>query len=632
MKNTILLLCFAAFLMSCGKESKPQPASEELKLTVRMKTEDGRSADWTEGDIVYLSDDASTRPGFQFKASKENISSDGKSLQATYRQADPEAKIIYAIHAPEGRIRMKKTEQINVIYDGTLAGAAIPAGSAAKGTEITLSPTVGVGEFTLKRGYVAKLRISSSKAVFPNKLTYDFGGEGLHILKTTDIIELPVSGPGPFYIPLVPGTDAVSFDVDYFDGADQLVASGSYTGTIDATAGRVSVLGELDSDAEDVVDPSLEEFEKARVALKNMCIGLNLSGSFEVLWKESAAQADRNNPSFYEKQNGYGITTQSTMNSFFAAGFRSVRIPVTWWMHMDDVYTSTIDKVWLDRIEEVVNYCKNANLYCIINIHHDAHAHEAQGGQWIFADVKNYEKISSGLQNVWKQIATRFKDYGEFLLFEGYNEITDAAGTWTYPKNADDMKAANDLNQVFVNTVRKTGGNNATRNLIVSTYSCSSNERTLKAFEMPSDVRPDHLIVQVHNYSPSSFCSFGNANHDVFGTEQDYADIQSAMNVMKRYIVDKGWPCILGEYGAPMQRQASTQQPDGSWRIKRSEDEVAKHAYYYTLEALKTGLTPMFWYIPQEGPHRTSGQWTYPKVKDALIRAWNEYNNENSYE
>ncbi|MBR5700441.1 MAG: glycoside hydrolase family 5 protein [Bacteroidales bacterium] len=629
MKKWILMAATAALALfpACQPEKKQQNTSDELKVSVKIAAIGGRSPSWAAGDIVYFSDDASTRPGFQFKAAAGDISADGKTLQATYKSGDPAAKTLYAIHAPTGRIRMKKTETITVAYDGTLGGAAMPAGTAAKGTSVlTLSPIVGVGEFTLKRGYVETVRISSNRAIFPKTLTYDFGRAGLNILKTTDLIEVATSGNGPFYVPLVPGEATVSFNLDFMDGEGQVVASGTYEGTLSAVTGKLTSLGNLDENAVDILDPSVEEFEKAAQAIKNMGVGLN-NGTFEVLWKEYANKVNRNDPSSYEKYGG-GITTQATMNAYAAAGFKSVRIPVTWWPHMDDIY-STIDKVWLDRIEEVVNYCKNANLYCIINMHHDAHAHKDQGGQWLFADIKNYDQITKGFQNIWKQIAERFKDYDEWLLFEGYNEITDANDTWTFPKNAEDITAANKLNQDFVNTVRKTGGKNATRNLIVSTYTCTVNEKPIKAFEMPSDLRPGHLIVQVHNYAPTSFCSFSSATKETFGDPQDYTDIQTALSTIKRLIVDKGWPCVLGEYGAPWEHQAKTQQPDGTWRIKIPEEERAKHGYYYTLEALKLGIAPMFWYTPTDGTKRQRGEWTYPKVKDALIQAWNEYNNGN---
>ena len=626
MKKYFLIPALAVLFVACQGEKSPAVTYDNLKVQVKMATIGGRAATWAADDIVYFSDDASTKPGFQFKAAAGDISADGKTLNATYNSASTKAKTIYAFHAPQGRIRMKKTETVNVTYDGTLGGAAIPAGVAAKGKVITLSPTVGVGEFSLQRGYIEKVRISSSKAVFPKTLTYDFGGTGLTIVKTTDLIEVTTAGNGPFYVPLVPGSETVTFDVDFMNGEGQTIASGSFSGTLAEAAGTITALGKLDADAIDILDPSVEEFESATQAIKNMGIGVNLSGSFEVLWKEYAAQADRNNPTFYERQDGCGPTTQATMDSFANAGFKCVRIPITWWMHMDNVYTAnTIDKVWIDRIQEVVDYSQKANLYCIINMHHDAHASVDQGGDWLFADMKNYDKTSKAFKEIWKQIAERFKDYDQRLIFEGYNEITDASGTWTFPRDANDITAANKLNQDFVNTVRKTGGNNSTRNLIVSSYSCSVSDKPLNAFEMPSDLRPGHLMLQVHNYAPTSFCGFSSADHETFGTEKDYTDIQNAMSTMKRLIVDKGYPCVLGEYGAPGEHMAKVQQPNGSWRIKIPEEERAKHAYYYTLEVLKLGICPLFWYTPQEGNHRSTGTWTYPKVKDALIQAWNDF-------
>ncbi len=633
MRRLIPIAALAALFVACQGEKGPAATYDDLNVQVRMAAIGGHTATWAADDIVYFSDDASTKPGYQFKAASGDISADGKTLSATYKSADPAAKTIYAIHASQGRIRFKKTETITVVYDGTLGGSAMPVGEAAKGSSVlTLSPIVGVGEFTLQRGYVATVRISSNKSIFPKTLTYDFGGAGVNINKTTDLIEVSISGSGPFYIPLVPGNEAVSFNVDLLNEEGQTVASGTYSGNLAASSGTITAIGVLDKDAEDLFDPNVEEFEKASEAVKHMGVGVNLSGSFEVLWKDSAPSADRNNPAFYEKQNGAGPSTQATMDSFATAGFKSVRIPITWWMHMDDVYTAnTIDKVWLDRIEEVVNYCQKANLYCIINMHHDAHAHEAQGGQWIFADIKNYDKISKAYKEIWQQIAARFKDYDQRLLFESYNEITDASGTWTFPKNADDITAANNLNQDFVNTVRKTGGNNTTRNLVVSSYSCSVSDRPLNAFVMPSDLRSGHLIWQVHNYAPTAFCGYNPTTpKDTFGDSQDYTEIQSALSTIKRLIVDKGYPCIIGEYGAPSERQAkdAEYQQSGSWRVKKSQEERAEHAYYYTKEALKIGVCPMFWYTPQEGNHRSTGAWTYPKVKDALIQAWTDYNSQ----
>lgn len=630
MKRLILLSALAAVTLfyACTEEKAPVTDEVDMKLSVRMVDIAGRSAAWKAGDIVYFSDNISSRPGFQFTASEGNINS--AILNAVYKKASPEADTVYAVHAPKGRIRKRVTEAIDMAYDGTLAGSAVPFGTGLTGSkELVLSPMLPVAEFSIKSEDVAIVRIMADKDVFPTSFKYNFASSEIEDMKARPAVEVSVSGEGPFYLPLVAGSITVGFSVDLFTEGGFSIATATIAPVqINAVAGGVVELGMLDKDATIAGEGGGEELEKASQAILNMRPGVNLDGSFEVLWKEFAAQADRSNPSFYERQNGCGLTTQATMDAIAAAGFRSVRIPVTWWPHMDDPFTgNTIDKVWLDRIEEVVNYCQNANLYCFINMMSDAHAHEAQGGTWLYADMKNYDKISKAYKEIWEQIATRFKDYDHRLIFESYNEISDASGTWTFPRDADDINAANKLNQDFVNTVRRTGGNNTTRNLIVSSYSCSVSERPLQAFVMPTDLREGHLIWQVHNYAPTSFCGFNTATSETFGTDQHYADIQAALGLIKTLIVDKGWPCVIGEYGAPSEHQTQQQQPDGSWRIPIPEEERAKHAYYYTLEALKIGVAPMFWYTPMDGPGRTQGIWNYPKVKDALIKAWNDFNN-----
>lgn len=626
MKRSLLIPVLASLLVSCQGEKTPAVSSDELQLTVRMATVGESAIKWAEGDIVYFSDDAATRPGYQFKAAASDISADGKTLTATYKGAEREAKHIYAVRGKQGRIRMKKTEDIMLPYDGSFCGAGVPVGEAPLGQPLVLESVVPVCSFGFSLAGIASVRIMADKEIFPVKIKYDFGGTGLSVASKKAMAEIPVNGSARYYLPMISGNTAIHLDVSFLNEGGQTLAESSWDGTVNALPGTVFDLGSLDAGAQWVIDPDAPELESAAQAVKAMGIGIN-NGGFEVLWKELAYQADRSKPDTFEKQSGNALTRQATMDAYAAAGFKSVRIPITWWPHMDN-RQATIDAVWLARIKEVVDYCMNANLYCIINMHHDAHASVDQGGDWLFADAKNYESITRDFQNIWKQVATYFKDYDQRLLFEGYNEITDASGTWTYPKSAADMEIANKLNQDFVNTVRRTGGNNVTRNLVVSTYSCSVSDKPLQAIVMPSDFKPGHLMVQVHNYAPTEFCTFANASIavDVYDEEKGLADIRAALALMKRYILDKGWPCILGEYGAPPEHMATAQQPNGSWRIKKPESERAKHAYQYTLEALKTGVVPMYWYSPMDGSGRSTGKWSAPVLKDAIIQALNDFN------
>ena len=625
MRKLLTFFALSALLASCQGSKDPVVTSNDLSVTVRFSDIDGRAPSWKAGDIVYFSDDAATRPGYQFKATEGAISADGKTLSATYKSADPAASTLYAVHAPQGRIRMKKTEDIGLVYDGTIASAGIPAGTAPKGNTLTLSPILGIAEFSFSLEGVSTVRILADQDIFPVKVNYDFGGTGLKVLSAKRMMELPVSGPGTWYLPLVPGNAAVKAEVLFLSAGGQVLAEAAWNGTVSAAAGSILALGALDKDAEGVIDPDAPESEPAAKAVKAMGVGVNLSGSFDSVWDEMLPSADRNVPSTYERMNGNGLTTQATLNAIADAGFRCVRIPITWSPHMDSP-GATIDKAWLDRIAEVVNYTLNAGMYCVINLHHDTGGPVSGLSKylpWIIADKANYATISANFQSVWKQIATHFKNYGDKLLFEGYNEILDSQKSWFTPKDAAGFETANKLNQDFVNAVRSTGGHNVTRNLVVSTYSCGDRESSLQGFAMPTDIREGHLIVQIHSYWPAAFVTVQPATAvGTYDQASGLPEIQSAMARVKRLVVDKGWPCIMGEYGASPFYFSS----DYSQRITRAEAERAKHALDATREALKIGIVPIYWYIPMDGNNRATGKWSYPAVKDALIQAWNEHN------
>lgn len=625
MKRILLYCACAALLVSCREDKTPVTTSVDLSVNVRLSQVSGRTATWKAGDYVYFSDDAATRPGYQFTVTPESLSADGTLLQASYKSASAKAGTIYAISAPQGRIRMKKTEDITIECDGSLYGSSLPAGIAPVGQELSLSPTLGVAEFSMSLPGVAGVRIMANRDIIPAKVKYDFADNSLTVLSSKKMVEIPVDGPGTYYIPLVPGSAAIQANVDFLSEGGQTLASATWNGSFNSKAGEIISLGALDAEATDVIDPDAPDSEQAAAAVKAMGVGVNLSGSFDSVWDEMLSSADRNIPSTYERMNGNGLNTQATLDAIAAAGFKCVRIPITWSPHMDSP-GSTIDKPWLDRIGEVVNYTLNAGMYCIINLHHDTGAPVSGSTTylpWIIADKANYETITTAFQNVWKQIATYFKNYDEKLLFEGYNEILDSQKSWFTPKDEGGFETANKLNQDFVNAVRRTGGRNVTRNLVVSTYSCGDRESSLQGFAMPTDLRNGHLIVQVHSYWPAAFVTVQPATAvGTYDQATGLPEIQSAMARVKRHIVDKGWPCVMGEYGAsPFYFSA-----DYSQRIARAEEERAKHALDATMEALKIGIAPLYWYIPMDGNGRSSGKWTYPKVKDALIQAWNEYN------
>ena len=367
--------------------------------------------------------------------------------------------------------------------------------------------------------------------------------------------------------------------------------------------------------------------ELAAQAAKNMGMGINVGGmesvtpTTEALADRADANGmhimDRTRPVTYETNSAHDPITQTTMNALKAAGFSSIRLPITWFNHMGPPVSpeGVIDQVWLEHVKEVIDMARNADLYVVINIHHDAGTYDYC---WLKADWGNYASISVQLKNIWTQIANFFKDYDYHLLFEGFNEICDENKSWWAPSGPDGFKAANALNQDFVNAVRATGGNNAVRNLVVSTYTSSEWENGLVGFVLPEDVKDGHLIVQVHSYRPNEFITartVGDRSRLEF-YESEKPEIDEMFERVQRHILDKGWPCILGEYGAFAKKDANG---------NRNELGRAEHAYYYTTRALQRGIIPMYWYNPSSYRDRDEGRWTYPVTAQGLMDAWKDF-------
>lgn len=221
-----------------------------------------------------------------------------------------------------------------------------------------------------------------------------------------------------------------------------------------------------------------------------------------------------------------------------AKGFKTIRVPVTWYKHVDKNYT--IDAKWMARVKEVVDYCIDEDMYVILNIHHEE-------GNWLNPS-NGYNALSPRLKTYWKQIATEFKDYDRHLIFEGMNEprTKNSKDEWN-GGTAAEREVINKLNQDFVDTVRAIGGKNKYRCLMIPTYAASSTTVAMNAFKMPAN---DHnLMVSIHCYSPYNFAM--NAN----GTSTFSSSVKNELtNLFNRDIknafLSKDYPVVIGEFGA----------------------------------------------------------------------------------
>ena len=316
-------------------------------------------------------------------------------------------------------------------------------------------------------------------------------------------------------------------------------------------------------EAQEAKKPRPMENEAIQFAMK-MGIGWNLGNQMDAHY----------NGCSYEDGWGNKIATQQTFNGVAKAGFKSVRIPVTWMGHIGNAPTYTIEKGWMDRVAELVDMAHKAGLIVIINIHHDGYGAQdtpSKGYHWLDlpAAVASEEKnqlIKQELTMVWLQIGKRFANYGEWLIFETLNEIQD--GGWGGGANRTDggaqYRVLNEWNQVCVDAIRASGGMNETRYIGVPGYVCNP-DLTVENLVLPTDAVENRLMVAVHSYDPWDFAGsaavqeWGHTGIDVVAGAGEEAYVGMLNRLFNMY-VRRGIPVYFGEFGA-VRRASEKDEP-----------------------------------------------------------------------
>ncbi len=350
------------------------------------------------------------------------------------------------------------------------------------------------------------------------------------------------------------------------------------------------------------------DWESAADAVAAMGTGWNLgntldSNSYD--WKSDTPgwivlYTDRRT-SDWETAWGQPVTKPELLQMFADAGFGAIRVPVTWAEHFND--DGSVDKQWMDRVEQVVKYVLNTGMYCILNVHHDT----GELG-WLHCDDATYAAVSTKYKKLWGQIAERFASYGDHLLFESFNEMLDGSNRWN-TTGKEGYANINRYNADFVRTVRSTGGNNAARNLIVNTYAASVSPDALKNFVLPDDIVEGHLIAQVHSYAPYRFAfeMENPADQITVFDEACASEVRGIVSDVNEYLVKKGIPTIFGEYGATS---------------SVGEEQMARQAACYVSAAKQYGIACFYWMALSDGPDRSKPAWSKPIIKDAILDAW----------
>ena len=350
--------------------------------------------------------------------------------------------------------------------------------------------------------------------------------------------------------------------------------------------------------------------ESAKDAVSNMGLGFNLGNTMDAV--DMNKSMSKNSVTDFETCWGQPVTTNAMMKFLKDGGINAVRVPVTWFQHMDS--DGNVDKAWMDRVQQIVDYVINNGMYCVLNVHHDTGA-ESDGSSihWIKADVQNHAANQARFKSLWTQIATRFQDYGNKLVFEGYNEMLDASSTWNAPVDASSYTALNDYAQDFVDAVRATGGNNATRNLIVNTYAAANNDAVISNFKVPDDKVSGHIAVEIHTYDPWNWFSNKGAWDSSCQTE-----ITNMFTRLNNTFVSKGVPVVIGEYGTHGDKSVSKSSTDAE------KQAAADQAADIVKKAKALGIATFYWMSIFQDADRTVPQWTLPAVVEAMNKAYNE--------
>jgi len=351
---------------------------------------------------------------------------------------------------------------------------------------------------------------------------------------------------------------------------------------------------------------------------EKLLIGWNVGNTLDAYSNGKANETGWGNPRI----------NQELFDGIKKAGFDIVRVPVTWMGYIDSAPDHHIDPQYLARVDEVTQMARKAGLKVIINLHHDGST--VNGGKdngWLSinkarASKEGYNEVTHKFARVWRQIATYFKNHGDWLIFESMNEIHDGNWGWgSASAQNPQYEIVNDWNRFFTEIVRSTGANNASRYVALPGY-CTVPKHTLADyFWLPPDSIPDRQIVTFHYYDPYEF-GIASTRFE-WGSDSDKNKVVNDFAPFKAKYIDNKIPVIIGEAGAVRQLY-----PDD----KNKEDKARQNRLDYLSwvfgKAKENGLVPIYWdngAVSGNGEkfglfNRSTGQPNSPE-SDACIKA-----------
>jgi endoglucanase len=298
---------------------------------------------------------------------------------------------------------------------------------------------------------------------------------------------------------------------------------------------------------------------------------------------------------------GNPAPTQTFINAVHAAGFKTLRLPVTWTSHIGAGPAYTIDSAWMSQVAQTAQWAIDAGMFVFVNTHHEA---DGNGGWVTFpSSTSDAQSVATEVSAVWKQIATAFKAFDSHLMLECFNEPNEAGGGNT-------TAAQTDLNmylEACFKAIRDTGGANATRIVMIQPVGASPIQAGIQSMQKVSFINDPNLIISLHTYYPTNFGL--SETPYAWGSSSDYTSMQNSISQQIRVWLPTQ-PIVIGEWGS-MGAQTTTNR--------------AAHALAYSQDVTTAGMVPLWWDNGGSGSgsfaifNRTTGAQTFPTIVSGIM-------------
>ncbi len=380
-----------------------------------------------------------------------------------------------------------------------------------------------------------------------------------------------------------------------------IITAALMTMSLSACGGEDTPAETVDTEvAVETIDRGTMNGKTAKELIAEMGAGWNLGNSLDSVGTDETAW-------------GNPVTKKEMIDAVREKGFNTLRVPVTWFTHMDENHI--VEDAYMERVAEVVDYGIANDMYVILDIHHET-------DDWLLPQSESMAEVEPKFTALWSQIAEHFRDYGDKLVFEGMNEPRVKGSPKEWSGGTEDGRACVEkLNRIFVDTVRATGGTNSQRLLLVTTYAHSSNRAALAGLNFDYD---EFTAVAVHAYVPYSFTYHSMESYETYTWDghENYA-VDDLFAGLDEYLVSKDIPVIITEYGA-----VKKELDDGSFNTA----DVCAWAEYYLGKAYERGIPCVWWdnnYYFTGNEHfgllnRNLCMWYSPDVADTLTKLYKE--------